>query len=124
VDRRWTWVAWSILTLSIVPVGAGFLFVAEGNAAVIVRGETVEQLDLSQEILARLAFIPFGIVGAVIVARHPRNTIGWLCCAIGLGASLCQFMEDYAFNALARDLPGGRRSPYSRHRPGRSSLAS
>jgi hypothetical protein len=107
VDRRWTWVAWSILTLSIIPVGAGFLFVAEGNAALIVRGETAEQLDLSQEILARLAFIPFGIVGAVIVARQPRNTIGWLCCAIGLGTSLCQFVEDYAFNALARDLPGG-----------------
>ena len=107
MDRRWTWVAWSILTLSIVPVGAGFLFVAEGNAAVIVRGETAEQLDLSQEILARLTFIPFGIVGAVIVARKPRNTIGWLCCAIGLGTSLCQFVEDYAFNALARDLPGG-----------------
>jgi hypothetical protein len=107
VDRRWTWVAWSILTLSIIPVGAGFLFVAEGNAALIVRGETAEQLDLSQEILARLTFIPFGIVGAVIVARQPRNTIGWLCCAIGLGTSLCQFVEDYAYNALARDLPGG-----------------
>ena len=66
MDRRWTWVAWSILTLSIIPVGAGFLFVAEGNAAVIVRGETAEQLDLSQELLARLTFIPFGIVGAVL----------------------------------------------------------
>jgi hypothetical protein len=107
VDRRWTWVAWSILTLSIVPVGAGFLLVAEGNAGLVLSGETAERLDLSEEILSRLAFIPFGIVGAVIVARQPRNTIGWLCCAIGLGTSLFQFMEDYAFNALARDLPGG-----------------
>ena len=107
MPRRWTWVAWSILTLSIVPVGAGVLLVAEGNAVLIIRGETAARLDLSEEVLARLAFIPFGIVGAVIVARQPRNTIGWLCCAIGLGTSLFQFMEDYAYNALARDLPGG-----------------
>jgi hypothetical protein len=76
VARRWTWVAWSILTLSIVPVGAGFVLVAEGNAGLVLRGETAARLDLSEEILARLAFIPFGIVGAVIVARQPRNTIG------------------------------------------------
>jgi hypothetical protein len=107
VGRRWTWVAWSILALSIVPVGAGFLLVAEGNAALVLSGEAAERLDLSQEILARLAFVPFGIVGAVIVARQPRNTIGWLCCAIGLGTSLFTFMSDYAFNVLARDLPGG-----------------
>jgi hypothetical protein len=101
--------------------------VAEGNAALIVRGETAEQLDLGQEILSRLAFMPFGIVGAVIVARQPRNTIGWLCCAIGLGTSLCQFVEDYAFKPWLATCPVGRRSPYlpySRHRPGGSSSAS
>ena len=107
MGKRWTWVAWSILTLSLVPVGAGFLLVAEGNAGLALSGETGAGLGLSEEVLSRLAFIPFGIVGAVIVARQPGNTIGWLCCAIGLGTSLFQFMEDYAFNALARDLPGG-----------------
>ena len=107
MPRRWTWVAWSILTLSIVPVAAGFLLVAEGNAHLALSGETATRLDLGEEVLARLAFIPFGIVGAVIVARQPHNTIGWLCGAIGLGTSLFQFMEDYAYNALARDLPGG-----------------
>jgi hypothetical protein len=104
---RWSWLAWSILALSIVPVGAGFLLVAEGNAGLALSGETVARLDLSEEVSARLAFLPFGIVGAVIVARQPRNTIGWLCCAIGLGTSLFQFMEDCAFYALARDLPSG-----------------
>jgi hypothetical protein len=100
-------VAWSILTLSIVPVGAGFLLVVEGHAGLVLSGETAARLDLSEEVSARLAFIPFGIVGAVIVARQPHNTIGWLCCAIGLGTSLFQLMEDYAYIALARDLPGG-----------------
>jgi hypothetical protein len=123
VPRRWTWVAWSILTLCILPVGAGFLLVAEGNAVLIISGETATRLDLTEEVLARLAFIPFGIVGAVIVARQPRNAIGWLCCAIGLGTSLFQFMEDYAYNALARDLPGGVALAILGHRPGRSSLA-
>jgi hypothetical protein len=100
-------VAWSILTLSIVPVAAGFFLVVEGNAALVLRGETTARLDLSQELFARLAFIPFGIVGAIIVARQPHNAIGWLCSAIGVGTSLFQFMEDYAYNALAGDLPGG-----------------
>jgi hypothetical protein len=100
-------VAWSFLTLSIVPVGAGFLLVVEGHAGLVLSGETAARLDLSEEVSARLAFIPFGIVGAVIVARQPHNTIGWLCCAIGLGTSLFQLMEDYAYIALARDLPGG-----------------
>jgi hypothetical protein len=105
--RRAVWIAWSILTLSVVPVGVGFLFVAAGNHSLALSGETAAQSDLGEEVFARFAFVPFGIVGAVIVSRQSRNVIGWLCSAIGLGTSLFQSMEDYAFYALARDLPLG-----------------
>jgi hypothetical protein len=95
--RTAVWIGWSILAISVIPVVAGFLVLASSN----------DSLDVSEEVSARLAFVPFAMVGAVIVARQPRNVIGWLCCAIGLGTSLFQFLEDYSLYALARQLPGG-----------------
>jgi hypothetical protein len=82
---------------SVLPVGVGFLLVSHSN----------DRLDLGIEIAARCAFLPFGLVGAVIVARQPANAIGWLCAGIGLGTGVFQFMEDYSQYALAHDLPGG-----------------
>src|SRR6266508_2135590 len=50
-------------------------------------------------------------VGAVIVARRPRNPVGWLCCAVGLLLGPAFFGQDYAWYALVREagsLPGGQ----------------
>jgi hypothetical protein len=38
----------------------------------------------------------FSAVGAVIVSRQPRNTIGWLFCGVGIAVSLNSFAGDYA----------------------------
>jgi hypothetical protein len=49
-------------------------------------------------------------VGAVIVARRPRNPVGWLCCAVGLLLGPAFFGQDYAWYALVHEpgsLPGG-----------------
>jgi hypothetical protein len=49
-------------------------------------------------------------VGAVIVARQPRNRIGWLCCSVGLLIGPAFFAQAYAWYALAYrpgSLPGG-----------------
>jgi hypothetical protein len=43
---------------------------------------------------------------AVIVARQPRNRIGWLCCALGLLVGPAAFAQDYAWYTLVH-LPGG-----------------
>jgi hypothetical protein len=95
--RTRAWVAWAILVFSVLPVGAGFLLVSWSS----------HRFDLGIEVAARLAFLPFGLVGAAIVARQPSNAVGWLCASIGLGTGLFQFMEDYSLYALSHDLPGG-----------------
>jgi uncharacterized membrane protein YhaH (DUF805 family) len=49
-------------------------------------------------------------VGAVIVARQPRNRIGWLCCVVGLLIGPAFFAQAYAWYALVHrpgSLPGG-----------------
>ena len=52
----------------------------------------------------------FMTVGAVVVSRQPRNTVGWLCCAAGLFGALAGFTTEYAGYALGPQqgsLPGG-----------------
>ena len=49
-------------------------------------------------------------VGAVVVSRQPRNTVGWLCCTAGLFGALTGFAAEYAGYALGPQqglLPGG-----------------
>jgi hypothetical protein len=49
-------------------------------------------------------------VGALVVARQPRNRIGWLCCAAGLLGGLAAFSDEYAryaFGPHGGSLPGG-----------------
>jgi hypothetical protein len=48
-----------------------------------------------------LAFLAFPMVGALIVTQRPRNTVGWLFCAIGLGTSITSFSGGYVTHALA-----------------------
>ncbi len=57
-----------------------------------------------------LAFLPFAVVGALIISRQPRNLIGWIfmITAIGMAISLTGF--EYAVYALLTNpnsLPGG-----------------
>jgi hypothetical protein len=51
---------------------------------------------------AALGLGSFITVGAVVVARQPRNRIGWLCCAAGLLGGLAAFSAVYARYALDR----------------------
>ena len=46
----------------------------------------------------------------MIVARQPRNRIGWLCCAVGFLVGPGFFGQDYAWYTLVQrpgSLPGG-----------------
>src|SRR5262249_11297720 len=52
-----------------------------------------------------LAFLAFATMGAVVAARVPRNTIGWLFLAIALLAALGSVTENYAYHA-AFEKPG------------------
>jgi hypothetical protein len=54
----------------------------------------------------------FATVGAVVVARQPRNAVGWVCLGVGLIGSWNGFAANYAEVALVvrpGSLPGGWR---------------
>jgi signal transduction histidine kinase len=62
------------------------------------------------DVVQLLAFLPFAVVGAMIISRLPRNRIGWifLITALGMAISLTAF--EYAVYALLTNpgsLPGG-----------------
>jgi hypothetical protein len=48
----------------------------------------------------------FMTVGAVVVSRQPRNTVGWLCCVAGFVGTVGGFAEEYARYALGSQQPG------------------
>jgi hypothetical protein len=43
-----------------------------------------------------ITLLTFSVVGAIIASRHPRNTIGWLFCSVGVTIGLNSFSGDYA----------------------------
>ncbi len=96
--RAATWIAWSLAGLSLAMFVAGLaLYVAARSA----------QLPSSWGtggIAAQLIFTPFlafSVVGALIVSRHPRNLVGWICVADGFIWMLAILTGPYTLYGLA-----------------------
>ena len=100
VDKRWTWIAWSMLAVFAVSLVLGLpLAVANGTF----------QQDAGNQVLLFLGFSVFMIVGALIVAHRPGNAIGWIFSASALLAFTGQLADQYAIYAYATrpgSLPG------------------
>jgi hypothetical protein len=93
--RTVAWVAWSAWALL-------------AGLAILLQTSTTE--GSSADWFAVLGLGSFMTVGAVVVARQPRNRMGWLCCAAGLLGVLAAFSYEYARYALGpqgASLPGG-----------------
>jgi hypothetical protein len=55
-----------------------------------------------------LSWVGFGLVGAIVVTRQPRNRIGWILCWITLQVGLSVFIPAYArygLETVTTDLP-------------------
>jgi hypothetical protein len=108
MGRRWTVVAWSMLAIYVASVGVGYFL--------MVRNGIFQDAPANQAGLL-LAFTAFMVVGAIIVARRPDNTIGWIFSAIGLlvgtGLPAWQYAE-YAYAARAAPSPGRSWAPGTR----------
>jgi class 3 adenylate cyclase len=57
------------------------------------------------DVLFALATATFPVVAILILTRHPRNVVGWILMAIGLGWIIGP--EAYGVFAISRHLPGG-----------------
>jgi MFS family permease len=99
-DRVAVWVGWATLAT----------YWGLATASFLLRTISDPTADVADAVLARLGWGAYPTVGAVIVARRPRNPVGWLCCAVGLLLGPAFFAQDYAWYALVHQpgsLPGG-----------------
>jgi hypothetical protein len=101
--RAASWLAWSLVTLSVV---------------LLVGGIALDQMTRStaQErpyygpvdaVLYLATVLTFSVVGAIIASRQPRNSIGWIFCAIGLVMGLNSFTGGYAEYRLSGSSAAG-----------------
>jgi hypothetical protein len=88
--RAASWLAWSLVTLSVV---------------LLMGGIALDQMTRStgpvDAVFALATILTFSVVGAMIASRQPRNAIGWLFCGIGLVVSLNSLSGSYAEYRLA-----------------------
>ncbi len=82
--RRLAWVAWGI-SISLLLLATLIWFLDGGNL--------LQNIDF---ICTSIAFGFFGTVGALIAWQRPRNTIGWIFCAVGIGTGITDFSGAYA----------------------------
>lgn len=97
--RTGVWVAWTTLAVYWGCVIASLLLHTLNNPTTV-----------ADQLFAELIWGFCPTVGAVILARQPRNRIGWLCCAVGLLVGPAFLGQAYAWYALVYrpgSLPGG-----------------
>jgi hypothetical protein len=104
--RTIPWLAWSLcaLSLTFVIVWASFRFLNSPTPT------GINQTPLIFEIWGLLLFVLFAVVGALVASRQPKNTIGWIFCAIGLSFTFSVASGQYAIYAIVSNpgsLPGG-----------------
>ena len=94
-NRAASWLAWSLVALSVALLLGGLVLSRAASS-------TVPELPFGGEtedgsVVANLiTLLPFSVVGAIIASRHPRNTIGWLFCSVGVTIGLNSFAGYYA----------------------------
>jgi hypothetical protein len=93
--RAAAWLAWSLVALSVA-------LLVVGVALARTMGSTAPGLpygsvgDADTVVLTSAIVLTFSVVGAIVASRHPRNTIGWLFCAIGLAVGFNGLAGGYA----------------------------
>ena len=89
----WRAIAWSVWGLSLIFTALGVVFLALSYSTPI-------GVRWGPRGYAAAFAVAYSTVGALIVARHPRNVIGWIFCHIGLFNGIQTFVEEYAVYAL------------------------
>src|SRR5215211_4676203 len=99
-----TWLAWSVVTLSVVLLASGIALDQMTRSTAPGR----PYYDPVDAVFTLATVLTFSVVGAIIASRQPRNAIGWLFCCIGLVVGLNSFTGGYAEYRLAGGSTPGR----------------
>ena len=105
--RAATWLAWSLVTLSVV-LFAGGVSLARMTMSILPDLPHDSEADPVSAVFTLATVLTFSVVGAIIASRQPRNAIGWLFCCIGLVVGLSSFTGGYAEYRLAGGSAPGR----------------
>src|SRR5215208_3223248 len=92
-----TWLAWSLVTLSVVLLASGIALDQMTRSTAPGR----PYYDPVDAVFYLATILTFSVVGAMIASRQPRNAIGWIFCGIGLVVSLNSLSGSYAEYRLA-----------------------
>ncbi len=94
--------SWSIAVVSFIVVMIGLVI---SVLALIVSGRGV---TFSHQFFTPILTVTYGVVGALVASRHPRNPIGWIFCVIGFLSALNMLSAGYAlYSELVNSaLPG------------------
>jgi hypothetical protein len=94
---------WLVPALSLAICAAGLWLLAAVPSENLPPEDRLDLLD----VLFGLAFVAYALVGALVVARQPRNAVGWLLCAAGLVIPIAALLWSYAtYSVHADSLPG------------------
>src|SRR5215208_6629588 len=106
MSRPTVWLPWSLCALSLTFVIVWALFRLLNSPT----PTGVEQTLLPLEVWGLLVSVLFTTIGALVASWQPKNTIGWIFCAMGLFFTSSVASGQYAIYALLSSpgsLPGG-----------------
>jgi hypothetical protein len=92
--------AWSLVALSVALLLCG-IALSRTTRATVPELTYGSQAELDSALLSLATVLTFSVVGAIVASRHPRNTIGWIFCSMGLVVGLNTLARGYAEYWLA-----------------------
>ena len=99
------WLAWSLVALSVALLLGGIALARttrlDDPKLFPYDPELYPYGGAIDAVLGMVTVLTFSVVGAIIASRHPRNTIGWIFCSIGLAVGIQALAGGYAEYWLA-----------------------
>ncbi|HET7479898.1 MAG TPA: histidine kinase [Rubrobacteraceae bacterium] len=101
VRRAVAWLAWSLVALSVALLVGGIALARTAGSGAAVELTYGSEAELDSAVITLATVLIFSVVGAIIASRHPRNTIGWIFCGMGLLMGLNVLAHGYVESWLA-----------------------
>lgn len=101
-EKTARYLSWSIAVLSVLLVMTGLVI------SILALMDSGRGVTFSHQFFTPLLTVTYGVVGALIASRHPRNPIGWIFCTVGFLSALNMLAAGYALygELVNSSLPG------------------